>query len=152
IDEVTSEERRELMEWITLNRENYELFKSYEKIFDQSALYTRPYNATSAFEKVEERIGQKQMQRSKPSRSLRIVTRKQLAVLFMIPIIISLPYYLNRDAFTGYLQPNGLEMKQYVNPNGKKTVIILPDSTKVTLNGGSSIYFPKQFSAHKRQV
>src|SRR5690606_1683487 len=118
----------------------------------QSALYTRQYDAASAFEKIEKKIGWKLDHVSPPARSHQLTKRKQLAILFIIPLFILFPYYLNRNAFTGSLQSNVLEMHQYVNPNGKKAIIILPDSSKVTLNGGSSIYFPKQFSAHKRQV
>ncbi len=153
VDELNEKERRELMDWITHSKENYELFQSYEKIFDQSSLYERNYDTQKAFKQVQERITAAQ----KPlpaQRSRRAVL--QYAFSALLPILMLLmPLLVNRPTnetpaplFNAAL----LEMRHYHNPAGKRATVVLPDSSRVTLNGGSSLFFPKQFGAANRLV
>ncbi|MDX8337770.1 FecR domain-containing protein [Draconibacterium sp. IB214405] len=43
-------------------------------------------------------------------------------------------------------------LNQLIIPHGKMTTLILPDGTKVTLNAGSKLVYPDQFSKAKREI
>lgn len=45
-----------------------------------------------------------------------------------------------------------VEWREIKNPRGRKSSIVLPDGTKVTLNYESILKFPKEFHKNKRQV
>src|SRR5690606_26455782 len=158
VDELSDSEQRILMEWITMSDANQELFKSYEKIFDQSALYGRTYSASEAFEKIQyattsEYPPPEVSERGAFLEKRPFFTKKgMITLLFILTLFFFFPYYLNRDAFQASFKPSQLELREYVNPNGKRAIITLPDSSKVTLDGGSVLYFPEEFSSHKRQV
>lgn len=152
VDELNESEQRILMEWITLSDSNQEQFKSYEKIFDQSALYARDYDGHQAFDKVRKVTTDEQTQLLMLEKRPFLTRKKILTLIIILTLSFFFPYYLNRDAFHNSLKSSQLEMREYVNANGKRAIITLPDSSKVTLNGGSVLYFPEEFSTHKRQV
>ena len=45
-----------------------------------------------------------------------------------------------------------IAMKEIVNPNGRRSAIILPDSSEVFLGAGSKLVFPEKFAAGSREV
>ena len=46
----------------------------------------------------------------------------------------------------------GLEYKQVFTANGERTLVTLPDSSKVWLNGGSTLVYPSHFISAERNV
>src|SRR5690606_281165 len=91
VDELNEEERRELMDWVTHSKENYELFQSYEKIFDQSSLYKRNYDIQKAFEHVQERITatQKPLPARRSRKTVLQYAFSALLPLLMLPLLVN---------------------------------------------------------------
>jgi hypothetical protein len=50
------------------------------------------------------------------------------------------------------IKPNTFTYNAVVVPYGKRTIITLPDQTKIWLNSGSKLVFPATFASDKRQV
>lgn len=74
---------------------------------------------------------------------------RNIAAILAIPLIISTAflYKKNKESSVG-----SVAMQEVFAPYGTYSLIILPDSSKVWLNSGTSFKYPLQFSANKRCV
>jgi transmembrane sensor len=62
-------------------------------------------------------------------------------------------YWVSRtmpETATSGVKPMGLLSEQ--NPNGKRSVVVLKDGSRVTLNADSKVSYPTTFAANKREV
>lgn len=77
----------------------------------------------------------------------------RVAAIWLVPILMfsaSLYLYLSSTS-----QPNELANIAFVQKftaNGERELVVLPDSTKVWLNGGSVLIYPSKFLANERNV
>lgn len=77
------------------------------------------------------------------------ITRKLLraAAILIIPLLSAVGSYVYiREAS---FEP---EMVQCFVPDGEKQVLTLPDGTKVSINSGSFLFYPKEFKGETRSV
>ncbi len=79
-----------------------------------------------------------------------VVLMKAAAVLF-IPLLLSTLFYFNKH-FNGKRVAESVSYNEVYTPMASRTKIILPDSTIVWLNAGSSLKYPTAFTGHTRTV
>ena len=61
--------------------------------------------------------------------------------------------FISGLGFGGFFKhPNPVQMVRIIAPEGSKTQIVLPDSTRVWLNSGSELEYPSNFTAQNREV
>ncbi len=82
-------------------------------------------------------------------KQLKLLTQKYAAA-FILGLIIG-----GTSLFFGIIKPyyiNTLTLVEVNNPFGKRTCVNLPDGSKVTLNAGTQLIYPKKFSGSHRLV
>lgn len=177
VDEISDEDKRILMAWVTESNENYSFFKEYEGLFDKTALYKHAINEHNAFDRLEERINKtdpadnlKYTATSKIDSSLPNTkaagrpTKKKNTVLVSVALILflsigtvlSLLIWQRHHAMLR--QPDQIASSKEVpievveTPLGRKATVTLPDGTLVIMNGGSRIEFSGSFAKESRLV
>lgn len=99
---------------------------------------------SSTLYRVHYEINRQEKVRSLPSRLMNYLYRA--AAILLVPLAIA--YWIQLQK-----QDNETEVMQTIStPLASKTSFELPDGSKVWLNSGSSISFPKQFSGSARNV
>ncbi|HAZ02851.1 MAG: hypothetical protein A2W90_17060 [Bacteroidetes bacterium GWF2_42_66] len=81
----------------------------------------------------------------------KIIYLGRIAAVFLLGVVISgLFFYFGRE------NPNNKNISQarfeFNVPEGQKSDLVLPDGTKVMVNAGSKLSFPKEFSENNREV
>ncbi len=124
---------------------DHELAKLYAEVKNEHVFNTLPYSSNGVFEY------------NRPARRLWPMITK-IAAIIAIPLLIFTLYDkvfsgLIRDESKTFFIPEQTEamMTYYVN-NGVKGYVILPDSSRVWLNSGSSLDFPAEFNNTCRVV
>ncbi|WP_298651848.1 FecR family protein [uncultured Proteiniphilum sp.] len=72
----------------------------------------------------------------------------RIAAVLLIPIITSLAAYL----YVKNSETQSVEFVEYFTPNANLRTIDLPDGSSVTMNYGSIIVYPRNFTAKRREV
>lgn len=76
--------------------------------------------------------------------------RKYFSYAASILILCTATYFLLSKSSTKQQVP--LAYQHFINPNGKRTQITLPDSSTVYLGAGSEISYPEEFSGNTREL
>ena len=94
-----------------------------------------------------------QISAGKPKKTFSLPTyiRYSLEVAAAILIVFTASLFLQKSAHPGALQEVAAQMEVY-NPKGLRTTIILPDSSKVTLNADTRISYAYNFEEATRIV
>ncbi|MEM1136306.1 MAG: FecR domain-containing protein [Bacteroidota bacterium] len=147
--------------WIEETPENKKEFDRLQKVWDLSGADREITSSTNeAWENVKNRItvdvhqsevlsgAQKpphfKIYKARNTRAFFIRRAASIAILFSIGIAI---WLLSKSTFWMKLNYEKLSTTK-----GKIEQITLLDGTKVTLNGNSSLYYPKMFKKNKREV
>ena len=97
-----------------------------------------------SYEQVAQRLG---FFKRRTIRSISISIAR-IAALFIVPILsLAMAYW-----YTQTLQPEELSLVEYFVPDGEIREILLPDNSKVTLNSGSTLIYPKDFKGKSRNM
>jgi ferric-dicitrate binding protein FerR (iron transport regulator) len=67
----------------------------------------------------------------------------RIAALFLLPVVSCAITYLYMKTYTPEM--SNIQLVEYIVPNGEMRTIILPDSSKVQLNSGSTLIYPQHF-------
>ncbi len=144
--EITSPEKEELEAWL-LDPINREYFLEQKKLWNLTGELRRmeKINAETARIKVERKLF------GKTSLSLFRRYLERVAAIVSIPLLFaSLWFYFNR-----YTPDEPVETTAFNKievPLGMRSSVILPDSTLVWLNAGSTLLYPVPFGSHERRV
>ncbi len=154
--EATGEELLELNELLENNslfREKYLLFNAY---WENTGAVNSAAAIEAAFRETLSKIDlsrEPEMEIRRPSRVLML--RKLMKVAAMLLLVSGAVYF----TYTRYKAKRintpargQLVWNEKQTPNGEKSAIILPDSSKVTLNANSKISYPRSFSGRYREV
>ena len=77
----------------------------------------------------------------------------RVAAILIIPVLTFLLYTLSTNNFQfNQISNNAVDTLEVIAPVGSRTVVQLTDGTKVNLNYGSSIKYPKNFNSKNREV
>jgi len=147
-EDISSDELEFLRNWINESMENKELFNNLKNSWDFANQITGSidYNPEKSFAKLKSKISGNKPKGLYPSITLFFRKYAAIGLLFLaIGVVISWlvkpsnPYYSN--------------LSTVINaPLGAKSVVSLPDGTRVWLNAGSTIEYRPDFGKDSRTV
>ena len=143
--EATPDEKKVIREWLNQSPENKKLFNQLKGIWLVSGTKTNAddYNIESAIQLFREKV------QNENQKSTRVITFHNLikyAAVFILVLLIPISYY------TGKRNIPGNTFSTVSCALGDKSLIYLPDSSKVWLNSGSIIKFNNNFKKGDREV
>ncbi len=129
----------ELKEWLSENSKNMELFNHYQSLIENKGLIPDfMLDRSEAWNKISTRIGKEH------GKVLRLRVSRIAAAL----IVFALGYTLH--LVIGSYQPE--YFTEVVSPIGQKCSVLLPDGSKATLNGGTSLQYPNRFTGKQVEL
>jgi transmembrane sensor len=156
-DQCTYEELNEIIQWVKKDAlynegrkwglHDWNSFQGSEDLLEKEQL-------GSMLNKIHQKIIQTQNQPSENRPEVRVISWiTKAAAILLLPVLGILFYMLmyQRAEFTqsASLMADSL---QIVTPVGSRTVMQLPDGTKVYLNNGSQLKYPQKFTGKSRGV
>ncbi len=157
--QVTEEENEILKDWLNESKSNLSLYHSYKEAFLNGKYELKATGSNETYKKLSERLGLNisktniiNKNTSKSFRQNKLVTGwfRKIAATILILITTSLVIHQTRN----YWKPaeavsssNKLIVKS--NPRGVKTLITLPDGSKVKLNSESYIEYYTDFKENR---
>lgn len=150
--EITPDEKRELINWIKLNKDNKQYFDEYCEIWITSKASSKSpgYNVQEGFWKFKQRIKAEEDLRAGTNKAslFRIITR--YAAIFIVAFSLGglLFYYIVKDRIIY----SGHSISELVVPLGSRAHFSLPDGSTVTLNAGSTLKYDNLFGTDERIV
>lgn len=142
---ISPKDRQTLTDWINEDEQHWTDFQHIKNIWAVSHPSFSPdtINANKAFEKVTHAIN-----RQKWYNHRFIITFERVAAILILPLVIAYFYSLTLHNDSRPL----VTQQEVFCPFGAKTEILLPDSSKVWLNSGSSLKYPVSFTTKERKV
>lgn len=145
----TPQTRMLFVDWLKNEKSVEEKDESFREIWDE--LEIAPDQTTEeSFVKFEQRV----LSASEPVRLKTTIPLHRrllrIASVFIIPLISVVGAYMyvkNSEASKG-----SVELVECFVPNGEIREVILPDSSRVQLNSGSLLIYPKTFSENTRDL
>ncbi|MCL3782244.1 FecR family protein [Prolixibacteraceae bacterium JC049] len=134
----TGEKSEELLQWENSKTENRQLFLEIRKAWLLTGKIPKSFtpNKEKAWEIVDKKTSNK--------KSFFFNFKKAIAAAAALLLVFTTWWISNTPQKTSYTT--------FICPKGQKSQILLPDSTKVWLNGGTKIIYPTQFSNSNRSV
>lgn len=145
--ECNNEEKDELSSWREISDENRRLFDDAISLLNDTAnaLTVSMLNKNMVLQKVSARIDAlKTAELLKAKKVKRINMMLRIAASVILIVSVGIAYFTWRNDATKYITTTTAvnEIKQ----------IALPDGTKVVLNSGSTIKYPKVFARNERRI
>lgn len=163
--EATGKELLELNELLENNssfREKYLLFNAY---WENNGTVNSAATIAAAFRETLSKIDlspEPEIEISSPPLRMgpppggRVLQLRRLMKVAAMLLLVSGTAYFTYTRYkakrTNAPAPGQLVWNEKQTPNGEKSAIILPDSSKVTLNANSKISYPRSFSGRYREV
>jgi ferric-dicitrate binding protein FerR (iron transport regulator) len=141
-----------LHDWVTESRENASQYHSYKEAFINGKYLVRAKDTEAAYGQLSERLGLADLKsnrhhRKSKRRFWQAGSWYRYAAVILVFLTASIVIYRTRDLWTVENQmthENELIVKS--NPRGIKSLITLPDGSKVKLNSESHIEYYSDFS------
>lgn len=165
-DRITPEEYRILQDWIAGSDDHRRYFEEMKIIWQVSGTVDRPSSFDTG--KAWSRVSSQQEVRTYSSRrkvSMNIVKpgtayliRRTLQVAALIALIFMgggiTCYYVFRPQIEGTKELAILENQEYriMVPRGAKSVVMLPDGSRVSINAGSKLVYSTSYGVSSREV
>jgi transmembrane sensor len=151
---TTEKEARLLSDWLDQDKSNRQIFATLKKVYmevEADALGSDT-NAGKAYERFLDQISKNEKQKDtdgkKKNASLRNVILRYAAMLILIFSVGIACYLLGHNISSG--KDRGFcELNV---PYGSRSMVILPDSSKIWLNAGSKIKYNRNFDVSCREV
>ncbi len=150
--DASIEEMNEVLSWLRKGKENQTDFNSMKKIWIESKviLLNQCDKSENAWERLKYRTSYIQTEDNElqPRRNIFIFYRVAAVMLILVSIGFVL-YFLNpfRKKSAGVMAYN-----EVVVPYGAKSIITLPDGTKLWMNSGTKIRYANNFGEISREV
>jgi len=149
-EECNRQEIEELMNWVNQNEENKILFNQVKKDLELLNLSKsmNKVNVDSAWNKVKNRIleDEEQVISEEGTKVRKINFTRILQYAAIILVVLGLGFTANK------VINNISSTKIYAENTEQGKEVILPDGSKIYLNSGSYVTFPKKFAANERRV
>ncbi len=141
--QTNANENQAVDEWKLQSKENLAEFRQVERLFSLTDLLQdmEKIDANSARKNVEKRLSKEY--------GLRTLWDywQKIAAIIMLPLILSVVYF-----YTNQNIKNNVVQSEFTSPPGMRSKFVLPDSTQVWLNAGSTIIFPSDFGEQTRSL
>jgi len=143
--EATPYELAEIAEWLGEDEANQSVYDEIYNVYSVTSVLPRPINPDKV--KAWEKIGRQISKRPLPAKQLFGKLKYAAAVIILLVGFASV-----------WLVDNSRDnqiFRQYteiVTPLGQKTMVVLPDSSLVWLNSGSSLKYKGNFNIKEREV
>ena len=150
-DQISKEDYDVLKDWLQESEENVNYYHSYKEAYLNGKNEIKARNSEKVYEKLSAKLqfkgvieNSESYTKSKPKGSIRKMFRSWLGIAATFLIIITSSWIIYRTS--GYykhsLEESSLtELIVKSNPSGIKTLITLPDGSKVKLNSESHIEY-----------
>ena len=137
------------LDWLNDGKSIKEKEDAFREIWEETTI--EPSSSTDAsFTKLQQRI----LEKEKTSNRKKIIPfyrrAMRIASVLLIPLLLFSGAYLYKKL--GSFEVITVEYAELFVPNGEIRDLVLPDSSKVQLNSGSIIIYPKSFSGDTRDV
>lgn len=141
----TPEEREELITWVRTDASHREYYMQLKNLWEISHPAFSPYeiDTPSAYRTIMQKISPVQHHRKSFIRYWQQVA----AILFLPLLIFTISFYIHRP-----LSEEKLLDQEVFSPYGIRSLVTLPDSSKVWLNAGSRLKYPQRFVSKTREV
>ncbi|MFY0598358.1 MAG: FecR domain-containing protein [Cyclobacteriaceae bacterium] len=160
-NECTPEEARQFLEWFYSEEGKQSIEEQVDEAWTQKAKYH--WDKELLFEKIDSLKDQSDLsishnlplereiknEESAKSRSMTYFSSWKIAASLTILIGIAVLFTLPKEEEVKIVQKEFIEKR---NPAGQKSIIRLPDGSKVTLNAESSIRYLSKFTAEERMI
>ncbi len=145
-NECSPEERQEVELWLNNSEQNRKQFERYKKAWETASTANSLYSpkVNKAWDNISAKCNLKQENHSYRNQWLAV------AALFLGMCTLGL-WFSNTSQSMGKQQQLVWETIS-TRPNQKITPIILSDGTKIWLNAGSQLKYPKKYAKYKREV
>ena len=150
-DEASTEEIEKVDLWIKENDEHKRVFMHLKNIWDVANTPFDPddIDTEKAFQNIVSQIDSQQDSYNSLKRKSFSYYWQQVAAIIVIPLLLlSTYFYFTRSEKKEY----ATVYQEVFAPYGTRSVINLPDSSKVWLNAGSSIKYPLHFDGEERHI
>lgn len=149
--EASMEEFEKVDLWIKENEEHKKVFMHLKNIWDVAnpPFALEDIDAEKAYKNIISHINTSQTNNKQNTHKSFIYYWQRVAAIIVIPLLfLSAYFYFSKNENKTY----ATSYQEVFAPYGTRSVVNLPDSSKVWLNAGSSIKFPLHFEGGKRQV
>jgi ferric-dicitrate binding protein FerR (iron transport regulator) len=146
---LSGEDKKKVLAKIHAQKEKMEIFKKLKIswAFLSSTRKLNSYEIESAYLKVQDKIsGEKRRQIP----TIKIVLKYAAIIVFLISLTTI--YYTNKQQVKPTNTPKELSYTSFITENGQRSKVVLPDSSIVWLNSGTTLSYPGNFSEQHRKV
>ena len=153
--QLSIKETIQLEELIEASPENCELFRIYQKVWMGSSLASSDdrINTRQAWEKVSSEMHKPTYRQIYHSRQkIRRLYWKFTRIAAIFIAVLAMGSLLSYLMFFQHYRLTGQELSEIKVPQGSRSRIMLPDSTIVWLNAGSSLSYSSGFNRTERTV
>lgn len=144
--EITPEEKAELEALLKVSPELQERYKILDKFWRQEVYSDQSTDTDEALIKVMARINGTQPLTFTRKPSLAVFARIAVAAMVILAVGIGVFVYQSQP------KPVQIAMVEKHNGTGMRSMITLPDGTRIWLNAESTISYPEVFEENKREV
>ena len=150
---IHDDERRELISWIAQSKDNELMFHQTREILLVSMANDDmfQFDSKAALERVMKEIRMRQpipqFRSQKPRKVITLSYRWAAAVAMLLVMCGTLfNHWIHKSS------ENSDEIQEIIVPLGSRSMIVLPDGSKVNLNAGSSLWYRKDFGNQRRDL
>lgn len=146
---LSREEKKKVIADIHDKKESKEIFKKVKIswAFLSSTRKLNDYEIENAYLKIQDKIsGEKR----RLDTSLKIVFKYAAIIVFLISLTTI--YYTKKQQFRHADTSRKLSYVSFITENGQRSKVVLPDSSIVWLNSGTTLSYPNNFSEQNRKV
>ena len=147
--EMSNDEKQDLLSWINLNKNNTKYFIEVKDIWEATILEANEISQTpKEWNKFKNLVKESSRSINSHLKSTLKIWQSSAAVLVMALSVLGWYLYQQID-YTNSLSENKI---QTIVPSGEKCQLVLPDSTKVWINSGSTLSYNAAFGLPDRKV
>ena len=146
-NEASSKEEKEVLKWINLSEANRVHFEELKNIWTVSALGKEDhgFNEGKSWKRIQDRTG---VYLSREKNKTISFNKRILRFAALIALILS----VGATALLFVTRTSNMEMLSLNVAPGEQEQLVLPDGSRVWLNGGSILEYPGSFTGGSREV
>ncbi|MDX9882231.1 MAG: FecR domain-containing protein [Prolixibacteraceae bacterium] len=144
---LSPEKKKKVIADIHDKKENKEIFKKVKIswAFLSSTRKLNDYEIENAYLKIQDKISGK---KRKLNSTLKLVFKYAAIIVFLISLTTI--YYTNKQQISHTAPQKKLSYTSFITENGQRSRVVLPDSSIVWLNSGTTLSYPSDFSEHRK--